>query len=123
MDNKCPNCGGSIENGKCIYCGTSVATAPAYVRAPEPIYSQSYVQPQPVIINNFAPQQSTKSKTTTLLLAIFLGYFGIHRFYVGKVGTGLIWLFTWGIFGVGWIVDIIMIATGSFNDSHGLSLK
>ncbi len=124
MDNRCPNCGGPIENGKCAYCGASVAQpTPTYAPAPEPNYSQAYAQPQPVVVNNYPSQQSTKSKTTALLLAIFLGYFGIHRFYVGKVGTGIIWLLTWGVFGIGWIVDIIMIATGSFNDNHGLSLR
>lgn len=45
-----------------------------------------------------------------LVLCIFLGSMGIHRFYVGKIGTGILYLFTVGLFGIGWIVDIIMIA-------------
>lgn len=60
--------------------------------------------------------RSEKSWLATLLLCIFLGEFGIHRFYVGKVGTGLLYLFTLGFFGIGIIVDIIMIAVGSFTD-------
>ena len=59
---------------------------------------------------------SSKDWLCTLLLAIFLGSLGIHRFYVGKIGTGLIWFFTLGVFGIGWVVDIIMIACGSFRD-------
>ncbi len=67
--------------------------------------------------------KSEKSWIATLLLAIFLGEFGIHRFYVGKVGTGILYLLTVGLFGIGIIVDIIMIAVGSFTDKGGNFLK
>jgi TM2 domain-containing membrane protein YozV len=60
-----------------------------------------------------------KSKITTLILCILLGTLGVHRFYVGKVGTGIVWLLTLGVFGIGVIVDIIMIATGKFKDKQG----
>lgn len=63
---------------------------------------------------------SPKNRLAALLLCFFLGYLGIHRFYVGKVGTGLIWLFTAGFFGIGALVDFIMIAIGSFTDQAGL---
>ncbi len=64
-----------------------------------------------------------KSKTTTLLLCIFFGCFGIHRFFVGKVGTGILYLLTAGLWGIGWLVDILLIATDSFTDSNGLPLR
>lgn len=64
-----------------------------------------------------------KKKTTALLLCLFLGLAGIHRFYVGKTGTGIIWLLTGGLFGIGWILDLIFIIVGSFRDKAGYPLK
>jgi TM2 domain-containing membrane protein YozV len=67
--------------------------------------------------DNAAP--AAKSKTTALILCVLLGGIGVHRFYVGKIGTGIVWLLTAGVFGIGWLVDIIMIATGKFKDKQG----
>lgn len=51
---------------------------------------------------------SKEQRLITLLLAIFLGFLGVHRFYEGKIGTGIIWLFTGGFFGIGWFIDVIL---------------
>ena len=72
---------------------------------------------------NYVTPTSDKSKTVALLLCIFLGLFGIHRFYVGKIGTGLLYLFTVGLFGIGWIVDIVRILLGTFTDNVGTPLR
>ncbi|CAJ1317597.1 TM2 domain-containing protein [Paenibacillus sp. PK4536] len=66
---------------------------------------------------------SRKSNLVSLLLCIFFGYLGIHRFYVGKVGTGLLMLFTAGLGGVWVIIDIIIIILGKFRDKEGYRLK
>ena len=72
---------------------------------------------------NYVTVTSDKSRTTALLLCIFLGTIGIHRFYVGKIGTGILYLLTGGLFGIGWIIDIIKIASGSFRDNVGAPLR
>ncbi len=68
---------------------------------------------------------SRRSRLTALLLAsvpLGLAVFGIHRLYVGKIGTGLLWLVTFGLCGVGQVYDIVMIAIGHFRDRDGRPL-
>lgn len=62
---------------------------------------------------------SSKSRLIDLLLCIFLGGIGAHRFYEGKIGTGILYLFTAGLFGIGTLVDLIMIIVGSAKDKTG----
>lgn len=66
---------------------------------------------------------SDKKKLLTLLLCIFLGYLGIHRFYVGKALSGLFWLLTGGIVGIGVVVDAVLILFNAFTDKHGKTLR
>lgn len=68
------------------------------------------------------PMHSQKSKVVALLLCLFLGGLGIHRFYVGKIGTGILYLLTCGFFGIGAIIDLILIIVGSFKDKYGYPL-
>ena len=67
--------------------------------------------------------QSEKGFVPTLLLCFFLGMFGIHRFYVGKVGTGILQLLTLGGLGIWAMIDVVIIACGNFKDKHGLLVK
>ena len=62
---------------------------------------------------------SSCSRLVAVLLCWFLGVFGAHRFYVGKVGTGLLMLVTIGGFGIWWLFDLSMILLGSFTDKEG----
>jgi len=66
---------------------------------------------------------SDKEYIIALLFSIFLGYLGIDRFYMGQVGMGIGKLLTGGGCGVWWLIDIILIATRSSNDSAGRPLK
>ncbi len=65
---------------------------------------------------------SDYSRLLALLLCVFLGYLGAHRFYVGKVWTGALWLLTGGILGLGYVSDIVSIIMGRFRDCEGLRL-
>lgn len=58
-------------------------------------------------------------KIPAILITFFLGGFGIHRFLAGKIGTGVVWLLTGGCFGIGWLVDLIMVCTGKFMKKDG----
>jgi TM2 domain-containing membrane protein YozV len=66
---------------------------------------------------------SDKGFVPTILLCFFLGAFGIHRFYVGKVGTGILMLLTLGGLGIWTLIDFIIIVTGGFKDSAGRYIK
>lgn len=66
---------------------------------------------------------SDKNPLIVLLLAIFVGGFGFHRFYVGKIGTGILMLLTFGLLGIWTLIDIIVIVCGNFQDSNGKKLK
>lgn len=63
--------------------------------------------------------KSEKDWIVTLLLCLFVGGLGIHRFYVGKTGTGVLQLLTAGGCGVWSLIDLIMIITGKFTDAEG----
>ncbi|NLK68470.1 MAG: TM2 domain-containing protein [Clostridiaceae bacterium] len=64
-----------------------------------------------------------KKKITAALLCFFLGGFGVHRFYVGKYGTGILWLLTLGFGGIGVLIDFIAILLGGFRDKANMPLK
>lgn len=66
---------------------------------------------------------SEKDGVVCLLLCFLLGVFGVHRFYVGKTGTGLLMLITIGGLGIWYIVDMVMIIVGNFTDNAGNKIR
>lgn len=63
--------------------------------------------------------RSPRDWLLTLIFSAVLGVFGVHRFYAGKIGTGILWLLTGGCLGIGWLIDLIVIACGKFRDKEG----
>ncbi len=66
---------------------------------------------------------SDKSGIACLLFLLFLEPFGIHRMYVGKVGTGILYLLTLGGLGLWWLIDLILLIAGAFTDADGATVK
>jgi len=98
----------------CRGCGKEIhETAPAcpHCGAPQQVASAS------------TGVRSDKDYLVTVLLCFFLGTFGVHRFYVGKVGTGLLMLVTLGGFGIWTLIDFIIVVLGNFTDSDGRKIK
>ena len=72
---------------------------------------------------NYTTMTSDKSKSTALKLCIFGGWIGLHQYYVGNIGKGLLYTYTIGICLIGWLHDIVKIATGGFKDNAGAPLR
>ena len=87
----CPNCGCKVE---------SMANRGAAASQKENINQN---------VNAGMVKGKAKNKWVSILLLIFLGYLGVHKFYEGKVGMGVLYIFTLGIFGIGLIVDFIIL--------------
>lgn len=95
----CKFCGKRIlmDAVVCTYCGRQVELLKA-----EPGES--------VVVNRMTVRTKPRNSIIALLLCIIFGPLGVHRFYEGKFGTGLLWLLTGGLFTIGWITDIVKLA-------------
>ncbi len=142
---RCPNCGAQLKNGKCDYCGydkreeeqpqnekrgfnlninignNGININNNGVNSNFSFNTQEFQENQTQ--NGYATSGSTKNRWVALILVLLFGTIGAHHFYVGRIGMGILYLFTGGIFGIGLIIDIIKIVTGTFQDSKGEYLK
>lgn len=98
----CPQCGSPAEGNFCSRCGARIPAA-----VPE--------------------LDSDKNKWAAFFLCLFLGALGIHRFYTGKIGTGILWLLLFAVTSKLWtvavLVDLILIVMGKFKDKQGRYLR
>ncbi len=74
-------------------------------------------------MENQIEQKSDKGFMPMIILCFLVGGLGVHRFYAGKIGTGIVMLLTLGGLGIWTIIDLIIIATGNFKDKDGLKIK
>lgn len=141
MVTKCPLCGAVMSEFGCDYCGYRKTKAELKENISINFSKQERKNKQiSKILNkskqvdlfnkkivlsnkNIGTMYSDKNKKITLLLCLFLGGFGAHHFYAGNFLKGIIYFGTGGIFGIGWILDIILIITGNFKDGKGMLVK
>jgi len=69
------------------------------------------------------PEFSERSRGVALALGFFGGFFGLHRFYVGKTGTGVAMIVTIGGLGIWWLYDMVLLVSGEFRDAEDLPLR
>lgn len=122
----CVHCGEKIDKDcvVCPKCGKQVADLKQAAPVQQPVQQAPVAPPPQVIVNNTNVNTNAnmnspyanpviyrpmKSKWTAFFLCLFLGCFGAHKFYEGKAGMGILYLFTMGIGGIGVIVDLIII--------------
>ena len=140
----CPSCGTPINKGNtkfCQHCGAQIdkdcVVCPVCGKQVADLANGQ--KESPIIINNNNSASSSaaasfggpggnmvssRSRLMTLLFCIFLGWLGVHRFYVGKVGTGILMiiLMCTGIGEIWLFIDFILILLGSFTDNFGLRI-
>jgi TM2 domain-containing membrane protein YozV len=79
-------------------------------------------RPKGTVMTTTATQTGQKSWVVALVLCLFLGMLGAHRFYAGKIGTGIVQILTFGGLGLWVLIDLIMILVGKFTDKDGNAL-
>ena len=124
---RCNGCGAEnyVPAGKtikCAYCDVPITSDVPFARSNSPVFES--VEDREDVLEYFqgqgeADNKSRKNRTTVILLCIFLGFFGVHRYYTGNILIGLGQMFTSGGCGVWVLVDLILLLTKSYRDGEG----
>ena len=106
----CKHCGGTIPQDAvmCTHCGMQVEEL-AGAAQPQVVIQNTNMNTNTAAAVVAGVGARAKNKWTAFVLCLLLGYFGAHKFYEGKVGMGVLYLFTLGLFGIGWFVDLIVL--------------
>ena len=107
----CKHCGQTID-ADCIICpkcGKQVAELKRSIETPNIVINNSNANSN---VNNntnvnMAVGGRARNKWVAFFLCLFFGFFGAHKFYEGKTGTGILYLCTFGLFGIGWLIDLV----------------
>lgn len=107
----CKHCGQTIPVDAviCTACGRQVETIGTATEQPQIVINNANTNSNVNNNNNYVIGKKMRNKWVSFFLCVFLGFFGAHKFYEGKIGMGILYLFTVGLFGIGWIIDIIII--------------
>lgn len=115
-DRKCPACGGTVFE-------TTDEPRQRAAAPQEPVAEPQVVYQTIHHTLYVKPERSPRSRWIALFLCLIGGFFGLHRFYAGKMGTGVLYVFTGGLFFFGVFVDFFSILFGYFRDRDGLLLS
>ena len=104
----CVHCGSQIPQKAviCTQCGCQVE---AYTQPTQPNIVITNTNTNNTNINSAMFGVRAKNKWVAFFLCLFLGFIGAHKFYENKAGAGLLYVFTLGIFGIGWLIDTIVL--------------
>lgn len=107
----CKHCGGKIPEDAviCTLCGRQVEEINKNAQPSIVINNENTNTNANTNINGAAMYGRLKNKWVALALCVFLGFFGAHKFYEGKIGMGILYLFTAGLFGFGIIIDFFTL--------------
>ncbi len=133
----CTCCGAQLHANEheCRFCGEPSIQEHYVPRRPvrEPVQpdhiyrdeqSARAQRPEHIYVeHHYVREKSDKSRVALMLLCLFLGRYGAHKFYLGKVGSGVAYLLTHGWAGIGWVIDMLTIAFGNPVDAQGRPIR
>lgn len=107
----CKHCGMKIAEDAvmCVHCGRQVEELKSVAAQPQIVINNDNINTNANANLNGMVGARMKNKWVALVLCLLLGWCGGHKFYEGKAGMGILYLFTFGLFGIGVLIDFIVL--------------